>query len=173
MKYAKKKKKNRIIESFFSIFHLIAILKKNNSNIKFQIVTLNFSTTHQGNLIKWKKIVELAKKYKINLDFYNAYKKNNQTFHYGAYKTKGMYCKPKLKINETLIQKKFLNSFITLFILPILKRQFLLLPLPTKSVNKFYSNGLIKKTQYICPNCFSVLILPNCFTCGNEMYIQK
>ena len=160
-----------MLDSFFLIFYIFGILKKKISNIKFQVITLNFSIIYQNNIIKWKKIVELAKKFNINLDFYNVYQENNQIFHYCAYTTKGIYCKPKLQINESLIQKILLNSFITLF-LSIPKRQFLLLPLSTKSVNKFYSNGLLKKTQYLCQNCFSIFILvfTNCFVCGNKMY---
>nr|UXY87658.1 hypothetical protein CcurKRNrm1_p128 [Cryptomonas curvata] len=168
----KKKKKNRLLDAFFSTFYLYDIMKKTNQNKKFQILTLNFSIIQQINLIKWKKIVGLAKKLNINLDFYNVYKENNTFFHYGAYKTKGIYCKSKHKINELLIQKNFLNSFITLFFLPILNRQFLLLPLSTNSINKLYSNGSIKKTYYLCQRCFTALIsfFPICFVCGNKMF---
>ncbi len=166
----KKKKKNDLLDAFRSIFYLYNIIKKKNCNMDFQILTLNFNFLSQINIIKWKEIVDLSKRFNIVLDFCNLCKKNIEAFHYGAYKTKGIYCKPLREIRELIVGKSFMNCLLTLFIFPLFKRQFFLLPIPTKSITNINLNWLKTKIYYVCSQCLSTsaLCFSTCFVCGNK-----
>jgi hypothetical protein len=131
---------------------------------------LNFTFLPQINIIKWKEIVELSKRFNIVLDFCNFCKKNIEAFHYGAYKTKGIYCKPFRETTELIFGKSFINCLLALFILPLFNRQFFLLPIPTKSFTNINLNRLKTKKYYICSQCLSAsaMCFSNCFVCGNK-----
>nr|UXY88156.1 transcription initiation factor TFIIH subunit H3 isoform 2 [Cryptomonas curvata] len=167
----KEKKKSNLLNAFRSIFYLCNILIKKNFNADFQILTLNFIFLPQINIIKWKEIVELSKRFNIVLDFYNLCKENIEAFHYGAYKTKGIYCKPFRETNELIFGKSFANCLLALFILPLFNRQFFLLPIPTKSIININLNRLKTKKYYVCSICLSVsaLCFSNCFVCGKKV----
>ena len=164
----KKQKNKKLLDSYYSIFYLYKIIFKNSIKRKFQIITFNLSATDKINIIKWKNITGLAKKYNINLDFYNISKKDNQFFHYGAYKTKGIYCKPKFNLEKLVIQKHFINCLISLYFFSISMRQFILLPLATKSIDRLQSKSMKNKSYFVCSYCFSILSTypPHCFVCG-------
>ena len=168
----KKKKKNNLLDAFRSIFYLCNIIIKKNCNMNFQILTLNFTFLPQINIIKWKEMIELSKKFNIVLDFCNFCKENTEAFHYGAYKTKGIYCKPFREINELVFGKSFMNCLLALFIFPSFNRQFFLLPIPTKSFTNINLNRLKTKKYFVCSQCLSTsaLYFSNCFICGNKIF---
>nr|UXY87168.1 transcription initiation factor TFIIH subunit H3 isoform 2 [Cryptomonas sp.] len=154
--------------AFCSVFYLFSILSKKGFNYKFQILTFSSVEIQERDVIIWKKIFHLAEKLQINLDFMSLSCKTSDIFHYGSYKTKGIYCKPARKTNQLLALGGLLNIVITIFLPSPLIRQFFTLPLATRSsFNYFVGNGR-KKKWITCPTCSSmyVSLFLKCFICG-------
>jgi len=166
--YKRKKKKTNLLEAFYSILYLYKLFLENGIVINLQIITTNFINASCINLAEWKRIFYISAKLEIILDFQNLNVKNIEIFHYGSYKTKGIYCKPLISSNLLMTTGNFLNLMVTLFLPYFYNRQFLVLPIPTRSAYEMYRNNFVLKKYFICFSCFSFFsfFFPKCLICG-------